>query len=130
MACLCWDCFQSAASVWWQSAQASLPTKAGAGGAPLPLRALGNTNSPSARNTKTSPPIARAVTVARAISRGFAIQELRNEGWAPLPRASSGISAGLDVAPPFDSPPLLPALVVLRTTNCYPLHRKEAIPIS
>src|SRR5262245_4047668 len=125
MACLCCDCFQSAASVWWQSAQASLPTKAGAGAAPPPLRVLGNTNSPSARNTKTSPPIARAVTVARAISRGFEIQEPRNGEWAPLPRAPSGVSAEFDVAAPFDSLSLLPALILLRTTRCYPLRKRR-----
>src|SRR5260370_37817641 len=122
MACLCWESFHNAVSVWWHPAQASLPTKAAAGAALLVRFAPGKANSPSATNSKAKPLIATTATAANRAIRGIDILERRGRALAPSFRAFASIPAGFDAAARFDSLSLLPALLLSRVTKYYPLR--------
>src|ERR1700730_4332311 len=117
MACLCWESFHNAISAWWHPAQASLPTKAGAGETLLVRSAPGNANSPSATNSKARPPIATAAMAANTAIRGIDIHERRGRALAPSFRVSAAIPVGFEVAAGFGSLSPVPTLFFLRVTK-------------
>ena len=90
--------------------------------------APGKANLPSVTNTNASPPTARAAIAANIAIRSGDFRKRGGKVLASWLRAPAVISVGFEVAACFGNLSFLPALFLLRATNCYPLMAKGEFP--